>query len=321
MAVTRTEITSEQQWHDLRKPNIGASEIGALLGVHEYCTPYSLSARKLGLLEVVPDNAILRRGRLLEPVAIQLLQEEKPEWQLTRPHAYYCDQMPRLGATPDLFVVDENNRRGVVQIKSVEPSVFARAWHDSETGEVVPPTWIAVQAMMEAHLTNSEFAFIAALVVGHGIHLELIEVPIREDVIRRLYERAAIFWHQVDHGKTLDPDFSRDGAAIAEVLRRDDETELDFSADNELPDIASRLEAAQTAKKMCEETIENCKARILHRIGAAAKVKFAGGLISAKTVYRKEHMVSATSYRRLTVHINRGNGAGLSEAPHAGSQL
>jgi predicted phage-related endonuclease len=309
MAVTRTEITSEQQWHDLRRPNIGASEIGALLGVHEYATPYSLSARKLGLLEVVPDNAILRRGRLLEPVAIQLLAEDKPEWQLIRPHAYFCDQESRLGATPDLLVVDMNDRRrGVAQIKSVEPSVYARNWHDGDTGEVVPPTWIAVQVMMEAHLTNSEFAFVAALVVGHGIHLELIEVPIREDVIKRLYERAAIFWHQVDHGKTLDPDFARDGAAIAEVLRRDDETELDFSSDNELPDIASRLEAAQHARKMCEETIDSCKARILHRIGAAAKVKFAGGSISAKTVYRKEHMVPATSYRRLTVRINRGNG-------------
>jgi hypothetical protein len=307
MTVTVTEITSTEQWHELRRPNIGASEVGALLGIHEYCTPYSLSARKLGLLPKVADNELMKRGRLLEPVAIQLLREEKPEWHLTEPHAYYCDVKSRLGATPDLFVADENNRQGVVQIKSVEPGVFARNWHNDD-GEIVPPLWICVQAMMEAFLTNSEFAYIGALVVAHGIHLELIEVPLQIGIITRVYERAAIFWEIVNSGRTLDPDFGRDGAVLAQVLRQDDQTEVDATGDNELPYLAQRLEGANHAKKMAEEMADECKAKILHRIGAAQKVKFAGGSISAKTVNRKEYLVPASSYRKLSVRFDRGNG-------------
>jgi len=306
MAVTRTEITSDEHKSELRKPNIGASEDAALVGEHPYLTAYSLSARMLGKLPPVLDNDAMRRGRLLEPVAIQLLREEKPEWIVTEPHAYFCDTTARLGCTPDV-IVTYDGRQGIVQIKTVEPSVFARNWHN-EDGDVVPPTWIAIQAIMEAHLTNSEFAWIAALVVGHGIHLELIEVPLQIGVITKVYERAAIFWEIVDAGKTVDPDFGRDGAAIASVLRQDDETELDLSADNELPVIASQLEAANHARKIAEQTADECKARILHRIGAAAKVRYSGGSITAKTVNSKPYVVAAKSYRRINVRPSRGNG-------------
>src|SRR5262245_11641298 len=106
MAIKRTEITSDEQWHELRKPNLGASEIGALFGDHEYATPYSLSAKKLGLLDANSDTEVMKRGRLLEPVAIALLREEKPDWEIWQPHAYYCDETARLGATPDCFVRD-----------------------------------------------------------------------------------------------------------------------------------------------------------------------------------------------------------------------
>ena len=305
MTITETAITSQDQWHELRKPNIGASEIGALFGCHEYASAYSLSARKLGLIEAQPDNDMMRRGRLLEPVAVEMLREERQEWKVWQPRAYYCDAAARLGATPDLLVRDNDDRRGVIQIKSVEPSVFARTWHDDDDCMAVPG-WIKLQVMLEAHLTDSVFAYVAALVVGHGIHLEMIEVPIEPAMIARMYHRAAIFWEQVDAGKPLDPDYGRDAAALASVLRQDDESELDMTSDNELPAIAARLEAANHAKVMAMEIADECKARILHRIGRAAKVRFAGGSISAKTITRKEHLVAASSFRSLKVRFARG---------------
>src|SRR6185295_18958172 len=113
-----TPITSENQWHNLRAQNIGCSEVGALLGVHEYQTAYGLVARKLGLLPKQEDNPVLKRGRLLEPVAKQLLKEIKPEWEQCYPAAYYHDDSIRFGATPDLLVRCGRGL-GVVQIKTV----------------------------------------------------------------------------------------------------------------------------------------------------------------------------------------------------------
>ena len=83
--ITRTEITSPEQWHAMRARNVGCSEIGALFGCHEYLTGYALAARKLGLLDSTVDYAVLRRGRLLEPVARQLIQEENQDWKLIEP--------------------------------------------------------------------------------------------------------------------------------------------------------------------------------------------------------------------------------------------
>src|SRR4030095_5337163 len=147
-------------------------EGGSLFAVHDFVTGFGLAARKLGKLEDTIDSAVLKRGRLLEPVVKQLVGEDRPEWQQIEPKAYFYDPEIRLGATPDLFVLDSEGRTGVVQIKTVEPGVCARKGQ-GEDGEISPPLWIALQAMAEAHLTQTDFAYVAALVVGYGLSLEL----------------------------------------------------------------------------------------------------------------------------------------------------
>ena len=116
-----------------------------------------------------------------EPVARQLIEEENQDWELIDPGIYYSDDSIRFGCTPDLFV--ENDRGlGVVQVKTVAPQIFARKWHN-ESGEIEPPLWIAMQAMCEQHLTGADHAYVAALCVGYGISLELIEIPYLPDLI------------------------------------------------------------------------------------------------------------------------------------------
>ena len=307
MTITSTEITSDEQWKELRNPNIGASEIGTLFGAHPNLTPYRLSALKLGLLEPEPDNPMMRRGRLLEPVALKLLAEERPDWEVWNPRAYFCDDEARLGATPDCFVRDPQGRLGTVQIKSVEPNVFNKKWKD-EDDNIVVPEWIRLQCALEQFLCGAEFAYVAVLVVGHGIELHLIEVTTDHETIVRIYDRAAVFWEIVNDGRTLDPDFDRDAATLAAVHRKDNGKELDMSDDNWLPTIASRLQTANETKAAAEELASHCRAQILHLIGDAQKVKFAGGTISAPTVKRKEHTVKAGSFRTVTVRMARNGG-------------
>jgi predicted phage-related endonuclease len=303
-AILSVPITSEAQWLDLRKGNVGGSEIGALFGVHDYLTGYGLAARKLGKLDPTADNTVLKRGRMLEPVAKALLAEDRPEWQQIEPKAYFHDPSIRFGCTPDLFVIDAAGRRGVVQIKTVAPDVFAKRWH-AEDGALFPPLWIVLQAMAEQHLTGADFAFVAVLVVGYGLSLELIEVPTLPSVIEQMESKVRDFWRLVDAGQLPPPDYGVDGELLAQVLRDDDGSEIDLSQENELPAIAAELEAAKIRLKMDEATIDRCKARILDKIGHAKKAKFAGGWISAPTVIRKEYLVKAGAYRRLSVTIDR----------------
>src|SRR5262252_8487122 len=114
---TRTNITSEEQWRELRSRNIGASEAGALRGEHKHITAYSLSALKLGLIKQQSDNEAMERGRELQPVALRKLQKMHPEWEVWDPMAYFCDKRARLGCTPDAMIQIKGGPAGIVQIK------------------------------------------------------------------------------------------------------------------------------------------------------------------------------------------------------------
>lgn len=298
-----TPITSETQWREMRSKFVGCSEVGALFGVHEFITAFALAARKLGRLEDTIDSAVLQRGRLLEPVAKQLLAEEYPDWIQVEPRAYYHDDEIRFGCTPDLFVKTDRGF-GNVQIKTVAPQVFAQKWHNAD-GLVEPPLWVAIQAMGEQHLTGADFSVIAAMVIGYGLSLEIIEVPYVPGVIESARERVVAFWQMVDRGELPAPDYGQDGKHLARVYSQDDGTELDLTMDNELPEIVAQYDALQMAKRTAENGIDEAKARIMHRLGSAQRARFAGGVITAKTVNRSEYLVKASSYRRLNVKLDR----------------
>lgn len=299
MPITRTPITSETQWHALRRPNVGASEAGALLGVHDYLTPMMLWARKTDKEPAEPESAPMRRGRLLEPVAVEMIREDFPNWSLERPGAYYCDEALRLGATPDLFANDEKHGRGVVQIKAVEPSVFRRNWFVDD--ELRPPLWIMVQAIVEAHLTDARWASCAAIVVSYGIDLHIVDIPLHAGVVQRVRDEVAHFWHLVDTGRRPPPDYGRDGALIRKLFAKDDGTEIDLSGDNELPAILDRRAQAQSEKSAAEAAVKVCDAMLMDKLGAAVRGTFSGGYISAKTIDRAGYTVKPTSYRQLRI--------------------
>jgi predicted phage-related endonuclease len=298
-----TPIASEAQWREMRGKYVGCSEVAALFGVHEFITGFALAARKMGKLEDTIDSEVLQRGRLLEPVAKQLLAETEPSWIQVEPRAYYHDDQIRFGCTPDLFVHDERGM-GVVQIKTVAPQVFARKWHN-EAGDLEPPLWVAIQAMCEQHLTGADFAVIAAMVVGYGLSLELVDVPYVTGLIDSARERVAAFWQMVDRGELPPPDYGQDGKHLARVFSQDDGSELDLRSDNELPEIVAQLEALKMARATAQDGIEEAQARILHRIGSAQRALFAGGVITAKTQARKEYTVKASTSRPLRVKSDR----------------
>lgn len=302
-AITCTPITSPEQWHGLRKQNVGCSEVAALFGVHEYLTGFALAARKQGKLPDQVDDAVLQRGRLLEPVAKQLIAESNPDWQLIEANAYYADSSIRFGCTPDLFVKNERGV-GVVQIKTVAPQIFARKWHNDD-GAIEPPLWIAIQAMCEQHLTGVDFAIVAALCVGYGISLELVDVPYLPHLIESARERVFLFWEMVDAGQLPPPDYGEDKKHLARVFAQDDGTELDLSSDNELPEIVEQYEALKMARNTAQDGIDEALGKILHRLGPAARARFAGGTITAKTINRKAYMVPDGSYRRMTIKHDR----------------
>ena len=302
--IERIDITSRDQWLALRGQDVTASVAGALAGVHPYVTPYSLYLLKSGLVSEDPEEtAPMRRGKLLEPVAVELLRELRPKWKIgTYPVGHYLrDADTRIGATPDVNVVDEDGRPGIVQVKSIEASIFRRDW-TREDRSIEPPLWIAVQSIIEAKLSGAEFACVAAMVVSFGIDLHIIEIPIHEGVYKRIEAEVDGFWKRIADKNPPPPNYAADGEVIARLYPGDNGSTIDLSGDNEIPEIVEQLENARALKKSAEISEFDAKAAILHKMGEARFALLADGRrISYGLTSRKGYYVEPTEYRMCKV--------------------
>jgi hypothetical protein len=309
--IERHKITSREQWMNLRKADVTASAAASLLGIHPYQTAYSLWATKTGRIsDEIEDSPPLRRGRLLEPLAVQMLREDRPDWQVSdHPlNLYFRDPVARIGATPDLTARNEHGKFGAVQIKSVEASIFRKEWRDAD-GNVSPPLWIVIQAIIETRLMGLEWAAVAPIVVGHGVEMPVIEVPLHEGIYDRIKGEVAHFWRLVESGKTPDVDFGRDAALIERLYAPTGEI-VDLAQDNVAPDLADEKEKLASEKSTIEDRQRAIKAELLTKLGGASGGRLRDGrLITAKRVDRKGYEVGPSSYMDLRVKKATTQGA------------
>ena len=198
-----------------------------------------------------------------------------------------------------------------MQVKTVERTVFRDKWHTD--GEIDVPVWIAIQALVEAELTGARWACIAVLVVGYGLELELIEIPLHAGIIARIRAAAADFWASVAENRPPDPDFSKDGELIARLYPEASIDEpLDLRADNLLPALLDERDALADTKKKAEKRLDEIKREIFFKLGDhACAIVSDGRVIQARNEPKKEHVVKASNSRVVRVRAARkelGNG-------------
>lgn len=309
MSIERIPVSSRDQWLDLRKSDITASVVGALFGVHDYQTPYGLYALKTGLTSEDPEESDpMKRGRLLEPVAVQLLREERPEWSVTHNSGenaiYLRDPSVNLGATVDVFAECPARGSGIVQIKSVEAGAFRRNWVDSDTREVTPPLWIVLQAITEAHLAGASWAAVAPLVVSYGVEMPVIDIPIHAGVIDKIRAKAKGFWAMIEEDREPDVDFAKDDELIRRLYALDDGSSVDLVGNRIVEILAERdrLKAVESEGNAAERRRKIIDTEIINLLGNAVMGVLPDGTeVTAKTTHRKGYEVSPSSYRQVRV--------------------
>jgi predicted phage-related endonuclease len=294
--IERIPIESREQWLALRRQDVTASTAGALLGLHPYMSAYALWAEKTGLVSSdAPPNAAMERGLELEPIAIKRLQKLHPDWNVAASTYYYRDPDARLGATPDCTAFDPARDLGVFQIKSVEPSAFRDHWF--EDGEMRPPLWIAIQAIIEAHLVGASWAAVAALVIGYGIDLHVIDVPIHPGIIERVKAETRKFWEMIEAGEEPAPDYGKDAALIEQLYQPIPDEILDLTGSNELPALLDERESLSEIRTATEKRLKEIKGELIANLKDYSAGRVADGrIITAKRIHKKAYEVPATSY-------------------------
>ena len=76
MAYTIIKPADRQAWLAQREKGIGSSEVGTILGVNPFQTPYQLWRRKKGLDAPIQENEAMRAGHILEGAVATYFEEE-----------------------------------------------------------------------------------------------------------------------------------------------------------------------------------------------------------------------------------------------------
>lgn len=291
------------RWLQLRKADVTASVVGALFGVHPYTTALEVYHEKNGLDVDDIDNAVLRRGRLLEGAVAVAVEEERPDWKITKATDYFRDPDVRIGATPDFFVAGDPRGMGVIQAKTVAPSAFKKSWSDGV------PFWISLQCVVEMMLTGAAWGAVAALVVDPwkmGCHV--YEVPRHPGVEARIVEAVRKFWTDFEFGVEPAVDYARDGDLIA-VLNATEVAGkvIDLTGDNMLPVIlAERVQLKQQVHVAQKRLIE-IDNEVKSKMGDAEVAQLGDWTLTFRTQSRKGFVVKPTTFRKLNVTDNRPN--------------
>lgn len=296
----RVDPADKRAWLQLRRADVTASAIGALLNVHPHKTAYELWCEKTGRL--APDDDLdspaMRRGRELEPLAAKFASEELTQGHLylNTTNSYWRDPVRRIGATPDMVGTSDRGL-GVVQLKSVAPSIYQNTWLDDE-----PPLWVALQALTEANLLGAQWAAVGALRVGFGIEFTLTEIPLHEGAWARMLDLVETFWRRVDGDVPPPaPDYERDGALIAAMYRQSLPTKVDMTGDNELMDALVARSTASAQIKILEAERDRCDALIRHKAGDNEMITAGDFRVTLKTQTVEAHMVKAHTRRPIFV--------------------
>lgn len=195
------------EWLKLRQNGIGGSDAGTVLGVNKYKTNVQLWEEKTGLKELtdISDKPAVKFGKEAEPHLRELFRLDHPEYELDY-HEFYMyvnDEYPFIFATLDGEITGENNRRGILEIKTC--TIQNNSQWNEWTDDKIPQSYFA-QILHQLAATGWEFAVLKAYIRYYRDGV--LRVAIRHYHIERNYvqadidyliEREALFWKDVEN--------------------------------------------------------------------------------------------------------------------------
>ena len=199
------------EWHAVRAGGIGGSDIGTILGLNPYVSPYYLWGEKTG--QIAPkelDSFAVTLGRTLEPVILdQLLPMMQPDWEIHRTGTWQHEEYPFMLANPDALAKIDGEW-AVIEVKTSR-----NYWHE------VPPHYRA-QVLHYMNILGVKRGYICGLV---GMDWVMHEIPFDEFEAKVIEQKAREFWQLVTTG--TEPDF--DGALSTYEAVREMHPEIDGS--------------------------------------------------------------------------------------------
>jgi hypothetical protein len=316
---------TEADWLAERKTVVTSTEVAALFGVGIYVkTPYELYHLKAGTFDApeFEGNERTRWGNRLEaPIAYGIAEDLG---LIVEPFKNFI-KMPEffLGASFDFLITgitedfDGDNEaremfrqhgQGLLEVKNVDGLQFKRAWlDDGETIEA--PVHIEFQAQAQMEVADKGWSIIAPLVGGNTPKPVIRVRDIKAGEAIRV--KSLELWQRINARAEPQPNFTKDGATIAQVYRDNDGSSIDLSGNTRLAELCRAYKKAGAAEKAAKDAKDAAKAEILTIVKHAKAIAYAGGKISAGTNKESFRAYYRDEYEKLTVSLSTVKGCNI----------
>lgn len=265
--MTVIPITSEAQWHDLRRKHIGGSEVGALFDQSHWTTVFTLWHRKAGLVEEPPFiNNRAEWGKRLEPAIAEGVAADM-RWSMVRSKEYHSrDDIRGMGATLDYDIVDHSDGPGIAEIKFVAEY---RTWKENWTDKRGP---VPYELQLQHQFACCPLAAWGVLIcfIGQTATPVIYERKPDKRVIGEIERRIGDFWTSIDHKDPPDPSGTADEWTLLCELYPDIERGKTVTIpDSRLSDAAALYEYGQAQQRGGKQTFDTNKVKMLAALGDA----------------------------------------------------
>lgn len=177
-----------------RQGFIGGSDIASILGISPWKSAYELWEEKTSGWKQESSEArdkVLNRGKKLEPIVIEMLQEERDVWVLERNQIHVDSEYPFLRSEIDFeyAIKGEPCFIGNGDVKTVHPYA-AKEWGEEGTDEI--PVYYCAQFQFGLMVTGRQVCMVAALIGADD--LRVYEVRRDEELVSLIRQAAVYFW-------------------------------------------------------------------------------------------------------------------------------
>ena len=220
--IEKIKTNTHEEWLAERKKSLGGSDVGAILGMNDYSSPYTIWAEKTGKLPPFEGNEWTRLGNDLEGYVAQRFSEASGLKVVNDTATWKNSKYPHLHANIDRKVV---GMKAGLECK-LTSEFNAKKYKDGEF-----PDRFYVQCVEYLCVTEYERWFLAVLIYGKGIkiyqmtRIENDTVPewceaslyVSDAEIEALVKTTADFWN--DYVLTDTPPMADGSKSTSDTIR------------------------------------------------------------------------------------------------------
>lgn len=240
--LTKTKVANVREDIENRNGYIGGSDIGTIMGVNQWKSPYTLWAEKTGLIEVedISDKDAVWFGVMEEDIIAKRFTM-KTELKVKKSNfAYGCKEYPYLRGHVDRIA---SKGKWGLEIKTTS------SWNKTKYDEGEIPESHYWQCMFYMFLTGWDTWYLAT---KRDNRFYITKISRDDEAIERMLDACEDFWNHVQSGEPVEIDGSDSTQETLEQMYPEEHQGETVNLDLQEETLLALLELAAHEKNMKE---------------------------------------------------------------------